>query len=400
MHCIIGFKMLGYFVIVLMLSYYRIEGLVRYLNHKDFNLYKFHLFDSAMNVENSLLQELRLKFDCDEIDTEILSEFLFEMGSLSVSCEVDSERNLYLEESKWSDIIKTKNWKTAVLKAHFPATFDVSGLEELLRVTFPDVILVTEVLKLENKDWVKVVQSSWAPMVIGDLKISFPWHNETVFDDDLSLPYSDKINHEMMLEGGAAFGTGDHPTTRLCIRWLQRTIGRLASDKGPTILDYGCGSAILGLTGLLYGAKSASGVDIDADSLNSARWNCERNKQAMNLYLVSEDDLYSAEERAVIMNRFRGRNVDITSSSSTYLNLKDLPLKSFDIVIANILAPTLINLAPTFYKHARPGGRVALSGVLSSQANKVIEVYLNYCRDLEIEDDEDGWVLISGEFVS
>ena len=224
--------------------------------------------NDSTNNSNNALQQLSLLFDCDTIDSDTISEFLFELGCLSVSCEVNSERDSYTEEKKWSDIIKIKNWKSAILTANFPSSFDTNSLIDVIKLTFPDILFDFQNGVVENKDWILHVQSSWAPMVIGDLTISFPWHQTTTSTttptattlpatstttDSTVAPQTqdvDKVHtittpHHIILEGGAAFGTGDHPTTRLCLRWLQRNV---PSYKGEpcNVLDYGCGSAILG----------------------------------------------------------------------------------------------------------------------------------------------------------
>lgn len=128
--------------------------------------------------------------------------------------------------------------------------------------------------ELEDRDWITDVQATWAPQVIGDLTVRFPWHDKELV----------KTTKDLVLEGGAAFGTGDHPTTRLCCRWLEKILSTdTSSANGLTVLDYGCGSAILGLAALRYGAASAAGVDIDVDALLSARNNCRMNDLSMDL---------------------------------------------------------------------------------------------------------------------
>ena len=230
--------------------------------------------NDSTNNSNNALQQLSLLFDCDTIDSDTISEFLFELGCLSVSCEVNSERDSYTEEKKWSDIIKIKNWKSAILTANFPSSFDTNSLIDVIKLTFPDILFDFQNGVVENKDWILHVQSSWAPMVIGDLTISFPWHQTTTTStttitpttsttatatptsasssDNLLTPVleANKVHtittpYHIILEGGAAFGTGDHPTTRLCLRWLQRNIPRYKGEP-CNVLDYGCGSAILG----------------------------------------------------------------------------------------------------------------------------------------------------------
>jgi ribosomal protein L11 methyltransferase len=267
------------------------------------------------------LQQLSLKYDCDEIDSDTISEYLFELGSLSVSCEVNEEKKFYLEERKWSDIQKTKNWQIATLKANFPLSFDLTSLIDVIQMTFPDIQFIFQRGFVEDRDWILHVQSSWEPMIVGDLKISFPWHDDTPI---APAPGQRSINHKLTLEGGAAFGTGDHPTTRLCLKWIQRHFQTTDyAGQDMSILDYGCGSAILGLSGLLYGATEAAGVDIDIDSLNSAKWNAERNNMKLDLYLSTETDsehegnyISGDDERSIGMNQFKGKNQQMEAAES------------------------------------------------------------------------------------
>lgn len=351
---------------------------------------------SLNSLNRNALQQLSLQYNCDEIDSDTISEFLFELGSLSVSCEVETERTFPLEEKKWSDIVKTKNWQIALLKANFPLYFDLTSLTEVIELTYPEIHFEFKFGFVEDRDWITHVQSSWNPMVVGDLMISFPWHEQ-------SQPDNDKLKH-LVLEGGAAFGTGDHPTTRLCLRWIQKSFSDSTGKlSGSSLLDYGCGSAILGLAGLKYGAAKAAGVDIDIDSLISARWNAERNKLAMSLYLAAESEdgdhvgegpLSSDEERSVVLNQFKGRG----PGAESFPSVDDLPFGKFDVLVANILAPILMHLAPQFAKYLRKSGdKIALSGVLASQADRVMEVYANYFDNVIIEEEEDGWVIISGQ---
>ena len=111
--------------------------------------------DTIQNNEQShALQQLIMRFNCDDIDSDIISEFLFETGSLSVSCEVESEKPNHLEEKKWSDIIKTKNWQTAILRANFPSSFDLNGLIDLIKLSYGDITNFNfEITNVENKDW-------------------------------------------------------------------------------------------------------------------------------------------------------------------------------------------------------------------------------------------------------
>jgi len=225
-------------------------------------------------------------------------------------------------------------------------------------------------------DWVSNVQQNWKPQVIGDLTIRFPWHSDVV----CTTP------HELVLEGGAAFGTGDHATTRLCIRWLRCH----AQDK--MVLDYGCGSAVLAMAALLYGAQAPTvGTDIDLDSLVSARHNSAQNNLHVDLYQVLDVD-----DDGRFANTLRGGADE--SIKTSFPPVGALDGRAFDMVVANILAPVLIQLAPEIERRLAPGGVFALSGVVVPQADKVLECYrhLSSLEQVKVEEVEDGWVLITG----
>jgi ribosomal protein L11 methyltransferase len=209
-----------------------------------------------------------------------------------------------------------------------------------------------------------------------------------------------------VLEGGAAFGTGDHPTTRLCARWLMQVLAAApaADHAALSVLDYGCGSGVLGIIALAQGAGSAAGVDIDADSLISARANCARNGVHMALHRADEaaereGAPVTGEERALSWNKFKGaaqaRGSEGAEGREEFLPLSALPAAGFDLTVANILAPVLIELAPALAALTRPGGRLALSGVLAGQAERVCAVYSRHMAQVRVEAEEDGWVLIS-----
>lgn len=160
------------------------------------------------------------------------------------------------------------------------------------------------------------------------------------------------------LDPGLAFGTGTHPTTALCLEWLD---GQSLHDCN--VLDFGCGSGILAIAALLLGAKQACGTDIDPQALEASRDNATRNgidAARFPLYLPSE-----------------------------------MPADTFDLVLANILAGPLVQLAPTISQHVRQGGHLVLSGILAEQAEEVRAAYqADFILDPTAE--KDGWVRISG----
>jgi ribosomal protein L11 methyltransferase len=158
------------------------------------------------------------------------------------------------------------------------------------------------------------------------------------------------------LDPGVAFGTGSHPTTRLCLQWLRETV-----RGGEAVLDYGCGSGILAIAAARLGARAVVGTDIDPQAVAAARINGYANRVAARFELPHA-----------------------------------LPPQPHDIVVANILTNPLLLLAPVLARAARAGGRIALSGILAPQADDVLEAYapwFNIARWREAE----GWVLLAGE---
>lgn len=201
--------------------------------------------------------------------------------------------------------------------------------------------------QLEDKDWVREWMKDYQPIQCGpDLWICPSWQEAP-----------DPSATVVRLDPGLAFGTGTHPTTLLCLRWLASQ-----DVSGLHVVDYGCGSGILGIAALLKGAEKLDAVDIDPQALMATADNCQRNG--------------IAPERL-----------------STYLP-RELPPTQADLVLANILAGPLVELAPTLTALTRPGGRLVLAGLLASQADQVKQAYIN---DFEFEEDEqmEEWVRLS-----
>ena len=166
-----------------------------------------------------------------------------------------------------------------------------------------------------------------------------------------------------------------------------------------------------GIAASVYGATHADGVDIDIDSLISANWNCEHNRLNLGLFLASDDDVDSDEEMSIARNIFKGQKATTTnyndnnnnnndnsySSGNKFKSIDQLPQAYYNITIANILAPILIQLAPMLSLYTISNGYIAMSGVLSTQAERVISVYSEHgFMNMRVEEEADGWVLISG----
>jgi len=202
-----------------------------------------------------------------------------------------------------------------------------------------------ELTEVAEQDWVRLTQSQFEPIRINDrLWIVPSWH---------TAPDPAAINLE--LDPGLAFGTGSHPTTHLCLEWLCEKVSR-----GDTVLDYGCGSGILALAAAKLGATSVLGVDIDERALEAAADNAARNNVVLRL-----------------------------------AHSKQPLTETFDLVVANILTNPLCVLAPLLVARIASGGRLALSGVLETQAGQVIAAYAPQI-DLTVGATLDGWVRLEG----
>jgi len=199
--------------------------------------------------------------------------------------------------------------------------------------------------RLEDTDWVRETQRQFAPIRAGErLWIVPTWHE---------APDANAVN--IVLDPGAAFGTGSHPTTRLVLGWLEREV-----RGGETVLDYGCGSGILAIAAMKLGAGRAVGVDIDPLALEAARYNGSAN--------AVELDVRAADAALELVA---------------------------DITVANILANPLRMLAPLLASRTRPGGRIALSGILAAQAGEVLEAYAPFF-EMAVAGAEGDWVCLDG----
>ncbi len=290
---------------------------------------------------------LTLTVDANATDADRLSESLLDLGAISVDVHdadagTEGEKAIFGEPGE----LVASMWAHSRITALFPADTVPEGVMNQAAQSAGLMNLPAyQVSILEDDDWVRRTQSQFRPICISRrLWIVPTWHKP---EDP------EAINIE--LDPGLAFGTGSHPTTRLCLRWLDTNI-----QGGETVLDYGCGSGILAIAALKLGAASAIGVDLDPQAIQAGIYNAAANKVPAQFYLPDE-----------------------------------MPQIKADIVVANILTNPLKLLAPLIAQHVRSGGKVALSGILNSQAGEVIDVYTQWF-DLESPIEEDGWVCLSG----
>jgi ribosomal protein L11 methylase PrmA len=309
-----------------------------------------------------------------------------------------------------------------------------------------------------DRDWIKHVQESWNPIVTRKSKfvLRFPWHDDAAvmkacqevecekmqemmqrqfssgvkregavvhFEDDDDQGGDDNSpqlqNHrdyvQIELEGGIAFGTGEHPTTRLCLDWVRDKVEQQLHDmegEGSSVrfLDYGAGSGVLGIaaasvvrdynkrSGRSRNAPSSAtiatvGVEIDADAIRIADDNSAKNSVDMKSYLPDLEGLNAEALSLVMRGMQRERNRNVVKPLPDELNG---PM--YDLCAANILAAPLVDLAPTIASLVKsPGGEIGLSGVLAGQADSVVEAYSRYFEDAKVACEEGGWVLITGK---
>lgn len=284
-----------------------------------------------------------LKIAADQEQAEALAEALLAAGAIAVSIE-DRDAGTALEEAQFGEPGEAvprawrRNWVVALLpgEADVPALLDRLGLAADVEHTVEAV---------PEQDWVRLTQAQFDPIRITDgLWIVPSWHE---------APRPEAVNIE--LDPGLAFGTGGHPTTRLCLVWLTEHL-----HGGETVLDYGCGSGILAIAAAKLGAARVVGVDIDAQAVTAARDNALRNQVQAEFHLPDE-----------------------------------APSLRADVLVANILTNPLRALAPLLAGRVRPGGQIVLSGVLEDQAGEIIAAYTPWF-DIALSGLEEGWALLAG----
>ena len=290
---------------------------------------------------------IALRFDTDAASAEGWADALLEAGALSVDVADPhagtlEETPLYGEPDAPAAL-----WPVSRLTALLADGSAVAAARAVLAAagrTLPP----HETFPVAEQDWVRATQAQFAPIRVADGLWIVPSWCDAV----------DPAAINLALDPGLAFGTGSHPTTRLCLRWLAREL-----EAGESVLDYGCGSGILAIAAGRLGASRVVGTDIDAQALSASRANAQRNGVAATFVAV---DRLAAVARA-----------------------------PFDVVVANILANPLVLLAPVLAGFVRPGGRIVLSGILDAQADDVITAYGRWFN-IGVSEGDEGWVALAG----
>lgn len=296
---------------------------------------------------SSTLHELILI--CREDDVETVSDALMEIESLAVSVEdadadTDAEHALFGEPGMPAP---KPGWERSVVKALFATEAEATEAATLLLAQdWAEHVHVQTIQAVAEQDWVRLTQSQFAPVEITpEFWIVPSWHEAPA-----------QAKKVMRLDPGLAFGTGTHPTTRMCLRWIARQ-----QDLAPTwdrVLDYGCGSGILAIGAALHGARNIDAVDIDPAAIIASNANAEANKVVLH---------------AALPDAARGE---------------------YPLVLANILATPLKLLAPLLCQHLAPGAHLVLAGILERQADELKAAYAPWVQ-LAVSDSEEGWILMT-----
>ena len=281
-------------------------------------------------------------FNSTPDDAEALSDQLLEIGASAVTFQDNEDQPIYEPE-----IGTTPLWPATNVIALYDAKTDIDMLIGMLTgMMAPQAVPSYRIEAVEDKDWVREWMDNFHPMSFGEkLWICPSWHTP---------PQADAIN--IMLDPGLAFGTGTHPTTALCLNWLDQ-----ANVKDKVVIDYGCGSGILAIAAALLGAKKVIGVDTDPQALEATQANAERNGVKIDTYLPD-----------------------------------DCPNETCDLLLANILAGPLQSLSERLAGLSKPSAAIVLSGILDVQAEDVSQSYQTWF-DMEAPVLKDEWIRLVGQ---
>lgn len=280
-------------------------------------------------------------------DAEALSDALMSHGALSSAIE-DAHAGTVEEQAIFGEPgEKTELWTRSLLLALFTQDADVDAALSAACSEIGIAVPGYELSELPEQDWVRLTQAQFDPIRISErLWIVPSWHE---------APDGNAIN--LKLDPGLAFGTGSHPTTRLCLQWLDRHL-----QAGQTVLDYGCGSGILAIAALKFGAAAADGIDIDPQAIIAAEANAKDN--AVTAQFALPDDPTIAH-------------------------------RQYDVVLANILANPLRVLGAMLAAHTKTGGQIVLSGILAEQAEEISGIYAEWF-DMNAPVFDEDWACLSG----
>lgn len=284
--------------------------------------------------------------DTDSAVAEQFADALMDAGCLSAAIEdalagTEAEQPIFGEPGEPVEQMWKSSKIIALFEEHADLALMIAAAANATGIALPHYTLE----RVEEQDWVRLTQSQFDPIRISErLWITPTWHD---------APDANAIN--LQLDPGLAFGTGSHPTTRLCLQWLDANI-----KGGETVLDYGCGSGILAIAALKLGAGEVAGVDIDAQAVRASLDNAAQN-----------------------------------GVSGIFCLPDATPEAKVDVVLANILANPLRLLGEMLASHVKTGGKIVLSGILQEQAEELSAIY-NTWFDMEAPVFDEGWTRLTG----
>jgi ribosomal protein L11 methyltransferase len=285
---------------------------------------------------------------CPEARVDVLSEALEALDALSVSVE-DADAETEHEQALFGEpgMPPPKDgWQRSKMVALFAKEEEAREAAVLLAAQdFFDACQVLSIAAVPDQDWVRLTQSQFAPVdITPDFWIVPTWHEPPAQAKEI-----------IRLDPGLAFGTGTHPTTRMCLRWIATH-----PVKAQRVLDYGCGSGILAIGAAKFGATQIDAVDIDEAAVTATELNAQANQVRLNA------------------------------------GLPELAQGTYQTVLANILATPLKVLAPLLCSHVAEGGHLVLAGILERQEEELIQAYAPHIQ-LSVADREDGWILMTAQ---
>lgn len=284
---------------------------------------------------------LQLKLNSSAADADYFAELLQQLGALSVTYVDAADQPLYEP-----GVNETPLWQATDVIALFPAETDLAALTAALQQNADRTLPTLRADPLEDKDWVRAWMEHYRPMHFG--------HDLWICPSHCAQPVPDAIN--VILDPGLAFGTGTHPTTAMCLQWLAAH-----PPQGLRVIDYGCGSGILAVAAAKLGAREVHAIDNDPQALLATTHNAQQNTVAVQIRVAAPG--------------------------------AELPPVS--LLIANILAGPLIELAAQFAMLVLPGGNIVLSGILASQAAALVVAYQDGFS-LSLYAQQEDWVCLAG----
>lgn len=287
---------------------------------------------------------VQLAFTIAPEQAPIAEQLLDALGAASITFTDAADQPIFEP-----DLNTTPLWAQSRCIGLFDSEQDIANISQQLQKILQLPANALQIETLEDRDWERAWLDDFKPMLFGKQLCICP----TAFE-----PQAGRTN--IMLDPGLAFGTGTHPTTRLCLEWLDANAQQV---KGKQVLDYGCGSGILAIAAGLLGAQRLDGVDIDPQALTATQANSERNQVQQQIH--------------------------------TFLPEQFKPEQQYDVLLANILANPLIGLAPTLCGYLKPQAPIVLSGILQEQADEVVAAYAPYI-DFAPTQTHEGWVCLSG----